>query len=225
MDAILYGWPYAGLVLLPILLVESVLRARGAPDPRREILLRLLWPMYLLHQFEEHGIDALGRHFAFLADMCRTLGHADVSTCPADAAFVFAVNVVGCTFSFLLPVLFARTRPGFALFGWSIPVVNAFAHVGAALKNGAYNPGLVTSIVLFLPLGFMVIRTCLRDRVLPPFRLPLVFMAGGLVHAVLLGSVLAHGAGLISHAALLVINSVNGLIPGRVGYSSDARTR
>jgi hypothetical protein len=38
------------------------------------VVLPLLWPMYLLNQFEEHGICL--RRYPFLADLCATLDHA-----------------------------------------------------------------------------------------------------------------------------------------------------
>jgi hypothetical protein len=56
-------------------------------------VLALLWPMYLVHQFEEHGVDVLGRPYAFLAELCSGLGHHDLLNCPADAAVLFPVNV------------------------------------------------------------------------------------------------------------------------------------
>ena len=104
--ALRFAAAYAGLaaafagLALAVLLVAQVLRERrpeGAGsrwnDPA--FVLRLLWPMYLVHQFEEHGIDLLGRHYSFLGELCRTLGHAaDPSHCPADPAFIFAVRLL-----------------------------------------------------------------------------------------------------------------------------------
>src|SRR5262245_58791739 len=99
MDTILLGWPYVGLCLAAVLLVGLALERRQSALPRSQDpvwLLPLLWPMYLVHQFEEHGIDLLGRRYAFLAQLCGTLGYGhDLATCPADPAFLFAVNAIG----------------------------------------------------------------------------------------------------------------------------------
>jgi hypothetical protein len=79
MDTILMGWPYVGLGLTLLLLVGLTLSRRPGALPRWQDpawVLPLLWPMYLLHQFEEHGIDLLGRHYAFLGALCGVLGHA-----------------------------------------------------------------------------------------------------------------------------------------------------
>lgn len=213
MNTILLGWPWL-TIPLAVVLLAALWRASGPArwrDPG--FVLGLLWPMYLLHQFEEHGVDALGRRYAFLGDMCRTLGHDTLATCPADAAFVFVVNVVACQFIFASTFGWRTRAPTLAAFGWSVPLVNGLAHVAGAIKNGAYNPGLATSVLLFLPLGVVMLRASLRAGVLRGREVPMVFGAGVLLHAVLLGSVLLRGAGAIGQAAFLAINALNGLVP------------
>src|SRR5262249_3482637 len=155
-------WPYLGLgaavALIAWLATER--RAEGAGPRWRDpaSVLPLLWPMYLVHQFEEHGIDLLGRHYAFLGDLCTTLGHAGaLAACPADEAFIFAVNVGGCVIVFVMAIVFRRRNPLIAACAWGVPLVNAVAHVGASVRTGAYNPGLLTSLLLFFPLcGWML---------------------------------------------------------------------
>jgi hypothetical protein len=58
-------------------------------------LVCLMLPIYMLHQFEEHGIDAFGARYHFINDLCTTLGHPSLADCPANPAFVLAVNVGG----------------------------------------------------------------------------------------------------------------------------------
>jgi hypothetical protein len=217
MSSLLYGWPYAGLVLAALLVgaLFAERRAKGAP-PRWEdpaFVLPLLWPMYLVHQFEEHGIDVLGRHFAFLGDICATLGHARLDDCPGDAQFIFVVNVVACPMAFAMPLVWRRTRPLLAAFGWSVPLVNGVAHVAGAIAHRAYNPGLVTSVLLFFPLGAWMLRTMLRAGAMQRAHVPVLFGAGVLLHAVLVGSLVAREHGVLGHAGLLAVNAVNGLLP------------
>lgn len=217
MTRILFLWPYAGLGLAFAFVVWLYVERRSPQGPPRwsdpAFVLPLLWPMYLVHQFEEHGIDALGRHFAFLGDLCATLGHAHLADCPADAAFVFAVNCVACPTAFALPLVYRRTAPIVAAFGWSVPLVNAIAHIGGAIAHRAYNPGLITSVLLFAPLCFWMLRTMLRAGELTRREIPWLFACGGALHAVLIGSLVAHEHHVISRSALLAINSLEGLLP------------
>jgi hypothetical protein len=216
-DIILFGWPYLALAVAPLMILWLALqrRPRGAgprwADP--VFVLPLLWPMYLLHQFEEHGIDLLGRRYAFLGTLCHMLGYDDLARCPADPAFVFAVNVIGCQIAFALPIIFRRRRPLLAACAWGIPLVNGVTHVASAIAFRAYNPGLLTSILLFAPMGAWMLRTVVRSGAIERGQIPRIFAAGIALHAVLIVSVFLREYGWVSHGAFLVINAVNGFTP------------
>ena len=72
-------WPYMGLgaaLLLALLLATDALRSDLAVS-RWQDLVWLAWLgtlAYLIHQFEEHGIDAQGATYAFRGEMCRNMG-------------------------------------------------------------------------------------------------------------------------------------------------------
>ncbi len=227
METILHGWPFVGLVAALGILGWVVWSTRATPDRLQSpaFVLGLLWPMYLLHQFEEHGIDLFGRRYAFLESLCRTLGHSTTEGCPADAPFLFVVNVVACQVAFAVTEGTRVARPLVSTFGWSIPLVNAFAHLGGAVRERAYNPGLATSLALFLPLAALVVVTGLRAKVLKPVHVPMLIGAGVVVHAVLMGSLLAKEAGLLSGTAVLALNGVNGVVPLLVGLVAERLSR
>lgn len=90
----LHDWPLVTPLVAMTLLAWSLLEKRreGAGSRWRDpaFLVTLLWPMYLVHQFEEHGFDAHGHRYAFLGSMCRTLGFSSVDGCPADERFMLA---------------------------------------------------------------------------------------------------------------------------------------
>src|SRR5215470_14326988 len=110
-------------MLSGLLLREALpVGVRARDDPAW--VLGWVWPMYLLHMFEEHGIDLLGRRYAFLASLCELIGFPAVSDCPATPAFVFAVNVIACQLAFGLAFFLRRTRPLVAACAWGIPLVN-----------------------------------------------------------------------------------------------------
>jgi hypothetical protein len=218
MQAILFDWPYLGLGLAAALVAWIALEPRpaGAGSRWRDpaSVLPLLWPMYLVHQFEEHGVDALGRHYAFLGELCTTLGFGGSHAgCPGDPAFIFAVNAVGCQLTFAIALWFRRRNPLVAACAWGVALVNAATHIAGAFVHRAYNPGLLTSVVLFAPMCAWMLRTVIRAGVVQPRQVPRIVGAGLALHGVLIASLLLHEHGLISHAALLAINAVNGLMP------------
>jgi len=219
MTSLLMDWPYLGLAgaaaLLLWLFVEER-PSRGTPRGRDPaFVLGLFGPMYLLHQFEEHGVDLLGRHYAFLGALCHTLGYPSAATCPADPGFIAAVNPGAVWIAAALVMVFRRRRPLIAACVWGIALVNAGTHIGAALVHRAYNPGLVTAVVLFVPLCVWMLRTTLAAGVITRRQVPRVIVSGALVHGVLLVSLLARVHGL-PYAALLAINLANGLTPWAV---------
>lgn len=217
MNSVLLEWPYVGIGLAVLLITWIALERRPAGSPPRfrdpASVLPLLWPMYLVHQFEEHGVDVLGRRYAFLAELCGVLGHEDLLTCPVDPEVVFAVNVGGCHIAFILAVALRRTRPLVAACAWGIPIVNAVIHVGSAMFHSAYNPGVVTSLVLFAPLTAWMLRVVVQSGAVERRHVLRIIATGVAMHAVLMGSLLLRERGLVSHGALLSINVANGLLP------------
>jgi hypothetical protein len=169
--------------------------------------------MYLLHMFEEHGIDVLGRRYAFLGFLCRTLGYPVLSSCPATPEFVFSVNVLACQIAFGLAFFLRRSHPLIAACAWGIPLVNAVAHVLPALATGRYNPGLLTALVLFVPGCAWMLATALRSGLLPASSGWRIVATGALTHVVLIGSVGLRATGALPTWAFLVVNAVNGLWP------------
>jgi hypothetical protein len=226
---VLFYWPYGGLVLSLLLFAWLLGEKQGETAPPRlrdpAWLLPLLWPMYLLHQFEEHGIDLYGRHYAFLGDLCSGLGYREGSSCPADPAFIFAVNAVGCQIAFLMSWIFRRRLPLLAACVWGIPIVNAVTHVAAGVARRSYNPGLLTSLVLFVPLSVLVLSTVLRTRTIETRDAWRVIGTGVLVHVVLISSLLLRARGWLTHASLVGVNVANGLTPMVLGTLGLQRSR
>lgn len=214
MDFVFHAWPYAGLVLAAGLLAY-LLRAPRPSDPAW--VLKLLWPMYLVHQFEEHGIDLHGQHYSFLGGLCTTLGFPNLADCPADPGFIFAVNALGCWIAFSLPFAYAQSRPLIAACAWGIPITNAFMHIGAALSHRAYNPGVLTSIVLFIPLSLWMLRSLLRARAVKNSDLLRILATGIATHAILLASLTLRRHGL-PYTIFFGINVLNGLWPLLIGH-------
>lgn len=219
-NVITHDWPYVGLVLAACIL--AVLFWRPSPDgkpysARFSEPAWLVWaavPVYMLHQFEEHGIDLLGRHYQFLRGLCETLGHNDLATCPGDPWFILAVNVTLTWFAGPLSgILASRQRLYLGATFLSTPLVNAFAHILPGLLKGQYNPGLLTALLLFLPFCFHALRLMRKLGILDGHWLISIPLLGVLLHAVLLASLKATEAGLLSHTARDLIQVLNAFVP------------
>lgn len=211
-------WPWAGLGLAMLLLAGLLLGdMRGdRAVPRTRDMAWLAWAAtaaYLLHQFEEHGVDAAGMPYAFRGVLCAAFGFADAAACPIPEAFITAVNLPVVWLAGPIAALLGRRWPAIALGYLSVPAVNAFAHVGPAVATGAYNPGLLTAVLLFLPLSLWAFRVALRRPDLGWRAVTAAIVGGVAVHAVLMLSLKAYLAGRLGENALLAIQIVNPAIP------------
>jgi hypothetical protein len=172
----------------------------------------------MLHQFEEHGIDVFGAHYHFIHDLCLTLGHPSLAECPASPAFVLAVNVGGGVWiPGLLALLWHRRNVLVGACAMGIPLVNIVAHVGPALVRGTYNSGLVTALVLFVPLCTWTLIRLKASGLLARRTLAGILATGGFTHALLILSLEAHARGLLSQSLLIAVNIAYGAIPLVIG--------
>lgn len=135
------GFMAAALVAaVPLLVVTA---------PLALLLIFLHSPAYMLHQVEEHA----GDRFRRFANAVVFGGREGLST-----AGVLVINV-GVVWTLNLAALYAALLwgPGYGLVAPYAVLVNGLTHIGARLRLGVYNPGLVTAVALFLPLGLVTI--------------------------------------------------------------------
>jgi len=176
-DRLIRNWVYGGFLAGILLLVLLPTFAPAWPLALVAVFLQL--PVYMIHQFEEHDDDR------FRLFVNRTMGRGREVLSPAA---VFVVNVPGVWGVIAASLLLAKSVSlGLGLIAIYLTLINAVVHVLSAVASRAYNPGLVTAIVMFLPSGSLGIWA--MDR------------AGG----VGLGHhVLGVGAALAIHAAIMI---------------------
>jgi hypothetical protein len=133
-------------------------------------LLWLFVPAYLAHVGEEW----LGGFPEWIATVVgRSL----------PAATFFVVN--GVALVLLIAGLRAAIRT--EKYGWiavavaTVALVNTLAHAGGAALTGSYSPGLITAVVLYVPLGSLVMIRALDHA--PRALLARGIAAGLLIHA------------------------------------------
>lgn len=137
------NWVYGGVLAALMLLALTPVLAKGWPLPLLLIWLQL--PVYMLHQYEEHDADR------FRLFVNETLGGGREMLTRPDT---FVINIAGVwgvnTAAFILA---ASVDVGFGLVAVYLSVVNGFIHCAQAVALRRPNPGLATSILLFIPLG------------------------------------------------------------------------
>ncbi len=142
------GWTRGAMAAGPLLLALIPVLA-GRLDP---VLLAVFvqLPIYALHQIEEHVRDRFRRFVN-----ARLAGGTEALT-PAAVAFINIVLVWVLDLGALY--LAAFVSPALGLIAVWLALVNTAVHVAAAVAMRAYNPGLVTAVVLLLPGGLYALR-------------------------------------------------------------------
>jgi len=224
-DFLTIGWPYWGIGAAAVLLVLLFTTDRFRSDTRIPRFYDLAWlawlpvAAYAIHQFEEHGIDLLGDAYPFRGSLCQMLGYAQAATCPVPVSFITAVNIPLVWLSLPLSALLGRRRPLVALSAFSVPAVNAVAHIVPGILRLGYNPGLATAIVMFVPLSIWAVRVARTRYKISTRQLAVVIASGVIVHAVLGGALLLFLHGVLNEVVLDTVESLDMFVPLAVALS------
>jgi hypothetical protein len=138
-----WQWPVATLFAAWFLLAILPIVVASAGWPLALVFVQL--PLYMLHQWEEHR----GDRFRLYAN--RVIGGGREAL---TRRATFWINCLGVWAVDLAAIYLAWTfGPGAGLVAGYLAVVNSILHIGPAIARREYNPGLVTALVLFLPIG------------------------------------------------------------------------
>lgn len=137
------NWPFAGTVVVVFLV--ALLPVLLGNWSTALVLLYAQLIIYQLHQIEEHYADRFRR---FVNE--HMVGGADALTPRA----VMWINVIGVWALYALILVVADSIDiGLGLIAVYTTLVNGLAHIGMAVALRRANPGLWTSLGLFLPIG------------------------------------------------------------------------
>lgn len=149
---------------------------RSDPTSERALFAALL-VIYMLHQTEEHLWPGGFRQFAN-AHVFKS-GNDDW---PVDKGGVALVNI-GYVW---LPVALAALFPGplrwLGLAWIGLTLINALTHIVTSIRFRIYNPGLVTSIVLFLPFTIWMLAREVSAGTLSGLQVALILVLGVVLH-------------------------------------------
>jgi len=114
------------------------------------IVLFLIWiqiPIYLLHQFEEHAWNGFQNYIN------KKVFKVYEGNFPLNEKNIFWINI---PIIWILMPIFAGLSSINIMFGLWIPyfaVFNSLSHVIFSIRNREYNPGLIISLILGIPVG------------------------------------------------------------------------
>lgn len=209
-------WSSVGLgaatALILLLLCTSTFRSdEGASRWRDPVWLAWLTVVtYMLHNFEEYGIDAKGRAFHFPVTACAQYGFDSVDGCPLVPSFFVAVNIPFVWLVLPIAALWCRRNPAVGLTGAGLLFTNALSHIIGAFTPMGYSPGTLTAAVIFIPLSVWVFITFFGKH--KPFSYPIlavILLASILAQAILLALLLALSHGSIPLPVAIAIQSLD----------------
>jgi len=151
------GWVMVaagGAVFAIFMIVSGVRVSTGGETDALATVGWLMLVSYLLHQFEEHGVDLLGRPYAFMhfvnVVLAERFPDSEISLTELS---IYRINTLGVWVPFLLTIWAGRRLPWVGLAAAGLMFANAGLHIGAAMFLKEYNPGVGTAVVLFLPVS------------------------------------------------------------------------
>ncbi len=137
------GWVYGGFLAGIVFLLLAPVFLVGFALPFVMVVLQL--PLYMIHQYEEHDAD---RFRAFVNE------HVGGGREVLSPAAVFVINIGGVWLLDALCIWLAATvNLGLGLIAVYAALVNALVHIAVGVAARRYNPGLVTAVLLLLPVG------------------------------------------------------------------------
>ncbi|MFZ5694011.1 MAG: HXXEE domain-containing protein [Pseudomonadota bacterium] len=169
-------WQKALPVLIVVGVVVWLMLFRATPTTEQALFAALLI-IYMIHQLEEHLWPGGFRQFA----NARVFKSGN-DNWPVTEGGVALVNV-GYVW---LPILLAALFPGplrWLGLGWvGLTLINGISHIATSIRFKVYNPGLITSIVLFLPFTVWMLAREVSAGMLTGWQVVGLLVAGIVLH-------------------------------------------
>jgi hypothetical protein len=201
--------------MFAILLIADTFRGNTALSRWRDPVW-LAWlavPFYWVHQFEEYSLPVLGIDYSIQEMICEKIGFPPYPDCPIPLAFYPVVNIALMWFGAPLAAHLCRRNVLMGLSFWGLLFANGFVHTFGGVTAGAYNTGLLSAVILFVPFSIWVLYVC---AIRGPYSGKVVgaaYTAGALTHILLFMGYGLFKSGAIGSAGLLIYAAVIGFTP------------
>ncbi|HTP25307.1 MAG TPA: HXXEE domain-containing protein [Anaeromyxobacteraceae bacterium] len=201
--------------MVAILLMTDTFRGNTTVSRGRDPMW-LAWlavPLYWVHQFEEYSLPVIGLNYSLPDMVCGKLDFPPYPDCPIPMAFYPLVNISLMWFGAPLAAYIGRHNVLIGLSFWGLVLANGLVHTAGGIAEGAYNTGLWTAAILFVPLSIWVIYVCAISGPYSGWVVGVAFAAGAISHIFLFMGYGLFKAGVIGNAGLLVYAAVIGFTP------------
>jgi Protein of unknown function with HXXEE motif len=157
-------------------IVAWIVLFRGAETSDRALFAALL-VIYFLHQIEEHLWPGGFRQFTDAH-----VFHSGDDNWPVNIDGVALVNTAFVWLPIGLAAIFPHTLRWLGLAWVGLTLINGIIHIVTTVRLRLYNPGLVTSIVLFLPFTICMLALGVERGTLTGREIGLILLYGVLLH-------------------------------------------
>ena len=160
-----------------------------------------------------YSLPVIGLDYSLPEMVCKNSGFPPYPDCPIPLSFYPVVNIALMWFGAPLAAYLCRRNVLIGLSFWGLLLANGLLHTAGGVVAGAYNTGLWSSVILFVPLSLWVIYACTirgsyRGKVVGA-----AFGAGAVTHVLLFMGYGLYKNGVIGNTGLLVFAAVIGFAP------------
>lgn len=170
------NWAYTNILIA--LYSAIILCSSHAQLPYFTFLIWMQFPVYLLHQFEEHAYPG-----GFQETINTQIFKVYNANVPLNPARVFWINsiIIWLMFPFFA-VLGQTVNLQYGLFLPCLGLFNATTHIMEAIVKRNYNPGLLVSVFLNYPTGIYTLHVAHKMGILTVWSGGLAFFLAFIVH-------------------------------------------
>ena len=141
------NWAQSGILIA--IYVTLVLLCMAPQLDTYILLIWLQFPVYLVHEFEEHAYPGGFKNF-----INKVVFHIQDQDIPLTDKRVFWINILAVWFLFPLTAVAAQfIHPALGLLTPCFSLMNATLHIVNGVARSFYNPGLLISVFLNYPIG------------------------------------------------------------------------
>ncbi len=149
-------------------------------------LIWLQFPIYLIHEFEEHVFPGKFREF-----INREVFHSNVDDSPLTIPAVFWINILAIWILFPIAAILAQhVSPEYGLLLPIFGLFNASLHILMLLIKRKYNPGVLVSLFVNYPSGIYTLYILNQAGFIHVTNLTLAVLLTIFSHALMVGLVI-----------------------------------